>query len=177
MIDSLVRWFLNDPLQNFLLIFGSGGVLAAIVKWGPLWLDRRRILVRVLSEYFDTKQNPMIEVFLRFEVTNVGDKVTSLRPEVVVRAITPKAKSRAFVLPVQEADRQLPPHSQRQFTAVAIVEAVYPFCWFKRYSIRVLRGGGAIVRYRNAKNEDMSLPRYWYEYLLFRWFGRIIKSV
>ncbi len=176
MIEGFAQWFMQHPLQNLLLIFGSGGILAAVFKWVSMWANRRRIHVRVLSEHFDPKANPTIEVVLRFEVTNVGDKVTSLQPDVVVRSVTPKTKPRTFVLPVQEVDRQLPPHLQRQFTAKAIVDAVYPFCWFKRYSFRVLRGGGAIVRYRNAKNEDIPLRRYWCEYLLFRWFGRIIKA-
>lgn len=176
MIDGLVQWLMQEPLKNLLLIFGSGGLLAACFKWGSMWADRRRIHVRVLSEHFDPKVNPTTEVVLRFEVTNVGEKATSLEPDVVVRSVTPKRELISFVLPIQEADRQLPPHAQKQFTAKAIVRAVYPFCWFKRYSFRVLRGSGAIIRYRNAKNEDIPFGRYWYEYLLFRWFGQIIKA-
>ena len=176
MINGLVQWFMDDPLKNALLIFGSGGLLAACFKWGSMWADRRRIRVRVLSEHFDPKVNPTIEITLRFEVTNVGEKATSLEPDIVVRAVTPKRVLTSFVLPIQEPDRQLPPHAQKQFTAKATVEAVYPFCWFKRYSFRVLRGSGAIIRYRNAKNEDISFGRYWCEYLLFRWFGQIVKA-
>ena len=176
MIDGLVQWFMQDPLKNLLLIFGSGGLLAACFKWGSMWADRRRIRVRVLSEHFDPKVNATIEVVLRFEVTNVGEKATSLEPDVVVRSVTPNTELKTFVLPIQEVDRQLPPHTQKQFTAKATVGAVYPFCWFKRYSFRVLRGRGAIIRYRNAKNEDIPFGRYWCEYLLFRWFGRIIKA-
>ncbi len=176
MIDGMVQWFMEDPLKNFLLIFASGGVLMAVHKWGSIWADRRRIHVRVLSENFNLKPDPNIEVLLRFEATNVGDKATSLEPNVRVRSVTPKAELRKFVLTVQEADRQLPSHTPKQFTARALVHAVYSFCWFKRYSFRVLRGTGSIVRYRNAKNEDIAFGRYWSEYLLFRYLRRIIKA-
>jgi hypothetical protein len=176
MIEGFVQWFMQEPLKNFLLIFGSGGLLAGCFKWGSMWADRRRIRVRVLSEHFDPKVNPTIEVLLRFEVTNIGEKATSLEPEVFVRSVTPKRQLTSFVLPIQEADRQLPPHTQKQFMAKAIANAVYPYCWFKRYSFRVVRGSGAIVRYRNAKNEDIWFARYWCEYALFRWFGQIIKA-
>ena len=176
MIDGIVQWFMQDPWKNFLLIFGSGGILAAGFKWGSMWADRRRIQVRVLSEHFDPKNDQNSEVVLRFEATNIGDKPTTLEPNVVVRSVTPKTELRTFALPVQETDRQLPPHAPRQFTAKARVDSVYLFCWFKRYSFRVLRGSGAIVRYRNAKNEDIPFRRYWCEYLLFRWFKRIIKA-
>lgn len=176
MIDWFVQWFMEDPLKNFLLIFGSGGVLAYAFKWRSMWANRRRIHIRVLSENFDPKTNPNIEMLLRFEATNVGDKATSLEPSVVVRSVTPKTELRKFMLTVQEADRQLPPHIPKQFTAGALVSAVYPVCWFKRYSFRVLRGSGSTVRYRNARNEDISFGRYWYEYFLFRYFKRIIKA-
>lgn len=176
MIEAFMQWFLQEPLKNLLLLFGSGGLLAACFKWGSMWADRRRIRVRVLNEHFDIKTDPTIEVVLRFEVTNVGDKATSLEPEVVVRSVTPKRKLTSFVLPIQEADRQLPSHAQKQFTAKATISAVYPFCWFKRYGFRVSRGSGAIIRYRNAKNEDIQFVRYWCEYALFRWFGQIIKA-
>lgn len=111
MVEGFVQWFMQDPLQNFLLIFGSGGILVAVFKWGSIWADRRRIHVRVLSEHFDPKPNPIIEMVLRFELTNVGDKVTSLQPDVVVRSVIPKTRPLTFMLPVQEVDRQLPPHS------------------------------------------------------------------
>ena len=164
---------MQDPLKNVLLIFGSGGLLAACFKWGSMWADRRRIRVRIVSEHFDPKTSPTTEVVLTFEVTNLGEKSTSLEPDVTVRSATPKREVLSFVLPIQEAERQLPPHAQRNFTAKATVPAVYIFCWFRRYSFRVLRGSGAIVRHRNAKHEEISFARYWCEYLLFRWFGYV----
>jgi hypothetical protein len=171
-----VQWFLQDVVRNLLLLFGSGGLLAACFSWGSMWTSRRRIRVRLLGEHIDPKVDPTVEIVLTFEITNVGEKSTSLQPEVVVRSITPKRIFASFVLPVQEADRQLAPHAPKQFSAKATVHAVYPFCWFKRYRFRVSRGSGAIIRYRNAKNEDIRFARYWYEYALFRWFGQIVKS-
>ncbi|MGH8597608.1 MAG: hypothetical protein ACREXT_13200, partial [Gammaproteobacteria bacterium] len=99
-----------------------------------------------------------------------------LEPDVKVRSVTPKRKLTSFVLHIEEPDRQLPPHAPKQFTATAIVDAVYPFCWFKRYGFRVLRGSSAIVRYRNARNEDIPFARYWCEYALFRWLGRLVNA-
>ena len=176
MIEAILQWFMQDPLKNGLLIFGGGGILAACFKWGSMWAGRRRIRVRILSEHFDPKVNPTIDLVLTFEVTNLGDKATSLEPAVTIRSVTPKRELVAFELPVQEAERQLPPHAQRTFTAKATVPAVYIFCWFKRYRFRVLRGSGAIVRHRNARNEEILFVRYWCEYLLFRWFGHVLNA-
>ena len=134
MIDEIIRLFMQEPLKNVLLVFGSGGALAGFFKWGSMWADRRRIRVRVLSEHFDPKVDPTTEVALRFEVTNLGEKATSLEPHVTMRSVTPKRKIVTFVLSIQEAERQLPPHAQRTFTAKATVPAVYIFCWYKRYS-------------------------------------------
>jgi hypothetical protein len=175
-IDEIVRWFMHEPLKNGLLIFGSGGILAACFKWGSMWADRRRIRVRMLSEHFNPKASPTIEVSLTFEVTNLGEKSTSLEPEVTVQSMTPERKVLSFVLPIQETDRQLLPHTPKTFTAKAIVPAVYVFCWFRRYSFRVLRGSSAIVRHRNAKHEEISFARYWCEYLLFRWLGQVVNA-
>jgi hypothetical protein len=172
MIELAVTWFMQDPLKNLLMIFGGGGVLA----WVSLWLGRRRIRVRVLHEELHPKAQPDVEVVLRFEVTNIGEKPTSLEPTVVVDAVTPNRKPISFELTIQEADRQLPPHAPKQFAARATVNAVYVFCWFKKLRFGVLRGSDAIIRFRNAKHEQMSLVRYWGEYGLFRWFGAIIKG-
>ena len=173
MFASVSDWFLREPLQNFLLLFGGSGLLAGAFKWGSLWADRRRILVRVLSEHYDPKSEPNVLVTLRFEVTNVGEKVTSLGRKIVVRALAPKAEVKRFELQVAEADLQLPPHSQRQFTATATTGGQYVFCWYKRYRFQALRGSGAVVRYRNAENQDITSLQYWRGYTKFRFFQRL----
>jgi hypothetical protein len=55
MVNGLTQWFMQDPLKNLLLIVGSGGIVAAAIKWTSMWMDRRRIHVRVLSEHFDLR--------------------------------------------------------------------------------------------------------------------------
>jgi len=173
MLTSVVDWFLRDPLQNFLLIFGGSGVLAGAFKWGATWADRRRINVRVLSEHYDPKSEPNCLVTLRFEVTNVGEKVTSLERTVTVQALAPEATAQRFALQIHELELQLPSHSQRQFTASATTSAKYVFCWYKRYRFKVLRGSGAVVRYRNAENIDIGFWEYWLGFLKLRLFKRV----
>jgi hypothetical protein len=173
MFASVADWFLRDPLQNFLLVFGGSGLVAGAFKWGAVWADRRRIAVRVLSEHYDPKSEPNLLITLRFEVTNIGEKVTSLGRVVVVRALTPKLAARHVELQVQESDLQLPSHSQRQFTALATTGADYVFCRYKRYLFKALRGSGAIVRYRNAENIDISFLDYWLGYAKLRFFKRV----
>ena len=176
MFQQMLDWFLRDPLQNFLVVFGGSGLLAGVFKWGAMWSDRRRVQVRILAEHFDPTPDRSTTVTLRFEITNVGDKTTSLRNTVVVRALTPKAKPSSLELTVAESDRQLPPHSQKQFTAVGQAPPSYVFCWYKRYLFRPLRGSSAVIRYRNAKNIDISFVQYWREYMLFRLFGKVTNA-
>lgn len=115
MIDAVAQWVMQDPLKNVLLIFGRRGLLTALVTWGSMWANRRRIRVRVLSENYSLRVTPTIDVELRLEVTNVGEKPTSLEPEIMVRAVTPERVLTSFVLPIQEPNRQLPPHAQKSF--------------------------------------------------------------
>ena len=176
MIDGLVEWFLKDPIRNTLAIIGSGGILVALFNWVSLWTGRRKIQVRILSESFKQKADPNREVVLHFEVTNLGEKPTSLKPNVTVKSLTPKTEKRTFALEVQDPDRHLPPHTPKTFLAVATVDAVYSFCWYKKYTFRISRGSGSIVRYRDARNKEIGFWRYWCEYLLFRVFKVVIKA-
>ena len=176
MIESIAQWFISNPTEKVLIVFGSGGFVAACFHWGMIWFGRRRIRVRIMNEHFDVKESPNIEVRLSFEVTNIGERSTSLDSNVVVRSLTPKREKMSFVLPVVEIDRQLTPHEQRSFTAIDKTSAVYPYCWFKRYTFRVSRGGGANIHYRNAKNEEIGFARYWGEYAFFKFTGQIIRS-
>jgi len=170
MFGKIVAWFLHNPLQNFLLIFGGSGLLAGAFKWGGAWADRRRISVRVLSEHYDLKSEPDCQVTLRFEVTNIGEKVTSLGRTVVIRAVTPSATAERFELQVAESDLQLPSHRQCLFTASATTTAMYVFCWYKRYQFKIVRGSGMVIRYRNAENIAIGFWAYWVGYAKLRLF-------
>lgn len=176
MIEELVKWFLKDPVTNLLAIFGGSGLIAAVYKWFSVWNGRRKIQVRILRENYDPKTNPNSEVLLQFEVTNLGEKPTALEPVVSVASLTPKGKGITIALNVQEPDRHLPPHTPRLFTAKAIVDAVYVFCWYKRYRFGISRGTDGIVRHRNAKREEIGFWRYWIEHFLFRYFNVVVKS-
>lgn len=176
MIEDFVKWFLKDPVTNLLAIFGGSGLIAAGYKWFSIWNGRRKIQVRILRENYDPKTNPTSEVLLQFEVTNLGEKPTALEPVVSVASLTPKGKRMAVALNVQEPDRHLPPHTPRPFTARAVVDAVYVFCWYKRYRFGISRGTNGIVRHRNAKREEIGFWRYWVEYFLFRYFKVVVKA-
>lgn len=175
-MDTLIEWFLKDPIKNILVIFGGGGILAVAFTWFSAWFGRRKIQVRVLRETYDPKVDPSSEVVLRFEVTNLGEKPTSLQPIITVTSLTPKAERKTFQLNVQEPDRLLPPHTPKTFNAKAVVNAVYLFCWFKKYQFRITRGSGSIVRHRNAMNEEIGFGRYWFEYFLFRYLKVVFKA-
>lgn len=171
MLEGLVQWLTKATLQDVLLVSGGGGILATIVFWASKWAGRRRIQVRLLEE-----DQSLGKVVLHREVTNIGDTVTSLQPNVIVCSITPKHEPRTFVLAVQEVNRELPPQSPRRLTAAATADAVYLFCWFRSYKFRLTRGRGAILRFRNVPRQPMPLWRFWYEYLLFRWLHRVVKA-
>lgn len=173
MLVSVVEWFMREPVENFLLVFGGSGLLAGVFHWGSVWADRRRISVRVLSEHYELKSEPNVLVTLRFEVTNFGDKATSLGPTIVVHALSPKAEARRFELQVSDAERQLLPHIPKQFTASVTTGVQYVFCWYKRYRYQVLRGSGAVIRYRNAENKDIGFLNYWRGYIKLRLFHRV----
>jgi hypothetical protein len=88
-----------------------------------------------------------------------------------VEALSPEREGCHFVLNIEEPDRTLPPHNPRPFNAKAIVGAVYPFCWYRRYQVGVTKGGGALIRHRNVSHEHLGPVRFWTESRLFRLFG------
>ena len=148
-------------------MLGSGGVLATVVWWYTLWSGRRRLVTRFLTETYEPKSEPTVEVKLQFEVTNIGERATALQPEVVVTSLTPKSEHCTFKLQIIEQDRRLEPHAPKTFHAKAVVGAVYPFCWYREYLFGVTAGSGGVILHRDASRERLGPLQFQIEWLLF----------
>lgn len=161
---------MTEGLEITLALLGVGGVAWSIYKWLEAYYARRRLEVSISRETYDVAESPYLKVSLSFEATNLGDKVTSLKPVVEVVATSVDRKTKRFNLLIQESSRDLASNTPKKFQASGKVKAVYPFTWYIRYKFRVTSGSGAVVRYRNASKQELSFYKFWSEWLLFRLF-------
>lgn len=177
MLEQFTQWFLSDLEENIKLLFSilvflfGSGLLLKLFSVLPALRDRRRINVRILGETFGDGN----EIVLKFEAENLGEKTTSLKPTILVQAITPKREKQRMTLILDGEDRNLPSLTPKIFTARTLASAVYQFCWYKQYRFSLTRGGGDIIRYRNAENEEITFLKFWYEYIFFRYFGKLVN--
>jgi len=141
--------------------------------WWGLYRNRPQLTARLLSEEFDVKENPFLQITTRFEVENVGTEKTSLEPEVLFSGYTVKGEHRRSAQTIVEADRSLPPFSPKTITLVAKEEANYPFLWFRSYSFRLTRGSNMTVRIRSEDKVRLPYLRFIYELGMFRVFNRL----
>ena len=84
---------MQEPLKNFLLVFGGSGLLAGCFKWGLMWARPQKdscARPKRTLRYADRSATSRSRCDSRS--LNVGDKATSLEPDVRVRSVTPKRK-------------------------------------------------------------------------------------
>lgn len=114
---------------------------------------------------------------LRFEIENVGNRPTSLRPEIIVtywvlerRELRKKKAAYA----VRESDRELPPFKARVLSASARdLHPNYGFSWFRSYLFRTTTGHWTRAHVRHALLDPLSPLRFWWEMIRFRTTGRL----
>lgn len=166
----ILDYFSSDPLRILYFLGGAGGVW----YWIEKWLDRVRLRVRVLDHSFDP-QNQQLEVRLAIEVVNLGKTTTSLEPHLICVGYDVNRRRHSQKLQIENDERQLPPHSTRQFIAEGNLDARYPFWLFKTYRIPPTRGWDEIIYTRARPEERISRMRYEIELTLYRWTGVIFK--
>jgi hypothetical protein len=133
------------------------GSLFATGKDAALWVAARpRIAVRIISD--DTE----LEVGgLRFEIENLSDRVTSLRPVVTLSYLLPDAKPSKIDFDVCEQDRTLAPYVPKTLSASARqTDSIRHHAWYRVYRFKPTRGWAKKVRIRNASLEELSLKQF-----------------
>jgi hypothetical protein len=123
------------------------------------------------------------QVLLKFEIENHGMVQTSLNPIVLVIGYSLKGMKREFEFDLESdrifgpQDRTLPPFVPKTFSALASnTENDYNFLLFRTYTFSSTKGKDLKIRVRSADLDKMSLFRFYYEFILFRWFKKIPKS-
>lgn len=157
----------------------SGGSVFYLVD---LYRRRARVRVRILAEHYH-KRPPRV----RFEAENVGLTPTSIVPSVRLVGFLPRPKGgrsdgfklRRFELTfsVKETQRALAPHKPEEFEAIGADPAALMelgFSWFKIYTFSFTRGRKCRVRVRSADKVVLSLCRYAWERLNFKFRGKVV---
>ena len=112
-------------------------------------------------------------VFIEFEVINLGRLPTSLECSVVCGGFTPERKYLAGELNISEEDRMLPPHSTLVFHAAGRLDPGYVGWLFKTLHISPNSGTKYVFRSRINPRENIGFLQYDFELTLFRWFAAI----
>lgn len=167
MIETIRTYFGNDPLKILYLLGGTGGIW----YWVNQWRDRIRIRVRIRGETFDVKEEPNLEVTAEYEIENIGSRITSLEPTVLVSGYTPKGEIQRASFEIEDLERDLPPFKPKQFRAVFKVPASYPFLLFRTYTFSPTRGSGKRLRVWSASRRNISFVRFYFELARFKTFG------
>lgn len=76
MLNAILTAFLADPIKA---ILGSGGFLGSFVLLIRWLRGRASMRVRIISETFDTKAAPTMEVVIQVEVENTGREAAQVR--------------------------------------------------------------------------------------------------
>lgn len=170
MLDSLLALLMAEPVKA---VLGSGGLLGAVVLIVRWWNTRPNVVVKRVSETFDTKNEPLIEVTVVVELENHGREATSVRPEVRMRCFQLKRTRYAHSFLIQEADRTLPPVTPKTFTLKGTLPAPYVFSHFRVFKFSPSRGGGAKLRVLNASGQTTGALRFTALEWLFRLSGAL----
>jgi len=160
-------------------LFGTGVLIPFILHY----LKRPKLFVRISSQ-------PLEKRPLDFEVENLGERITSLKPEIELLALHPhptkieRSRHGKFldaIIPLQKfrislfvdsSDRTLPPGEPRQYTARAKRSAeLSPVLWFYRYTFTPSKGRRYRAYLRNAIGRPLSCIAFYWERFLFSHFS------
>lgn len=167
-MNEVFEYFYSDPLRILYLLGGSGGIWFWIAKWR----DRIQLKVRVIDEgrYISSQLNE--KSYSEFEMENIGGRITSLQPIVILKAYAPNGKFQRYEGEITALERDLSPHKPKEFRVVFNAGDVFEFLLFRVYSFKLTRGHSKSLRVRSASHEIISPWRFIYELLCFKWFGR-----
>jgi hypothetical protein len=163
-MNTVIAYFLNDPLRILYLLGGAGGIWF----WVEKWLDRIRLYVRPISHTFDLKADD-IEVKFVFEVVNIGKSPTSLSPSIDCVGYSQRRQRETAKLEIADPERLLPPHSTKTFTAIGRINPTYPFWPFKSFRISPTRGRNHVMHFRSNPKKVIGKFGYHAELARFRW--------
>ncbi len=144
--------------------------LLGVVRGRPL------LYVRIQDEKCDQQ----VVGGLRFEIENRRRNITSLDHTIFVTYHWSDGKrwSRGKVVyRVREMDRSLDPFRPKILNAsIDELPKHYFLSWFRTYKFRPTSGVTTRVRVRNVLLDQISLPRFMWELIQLRWFGRVVEA-
>ena len=167
---AVLDYFWQDPLRLLTMLGGSGG----FVYWINLYRNRMRIRIRMFREKCMATDNQ--KTFLEFEAESIGNMPTSLEPKIILTGYSPKHEFRVFEYLIDSHDRSLSPNVPKPFEASTKYDKILPHLFYKTYRFTPTRGKSLKIRIRNAKGVVLSFPRFLYECLIFRIFGKFPNS-
>ncbi|VVS91962.1 hypothetical protein [Desulfoluna spongiiphila] len=168
-MDTIIKYFLKDPLKILYLLGGAGG----IHFWISKWTDRIRIKIRnVNSDSFITEGMEEHSYF-KCEIENIGGRVTSLEPTVKLTAYSVKGKLKKYEGKITELDRDLPPHKAKYLTVDFPVKyEEYVFLVFRTYNFRLTRGFSNSLNVWSASDRIIGRLRFYCNLILFLLFKK-----
>ena len=154
--------------------------IATIAAPGGIWfwIDKFRNRIRIKVRQLGYSQVDTGIYGFSFEAENVSSVLTSFEPEFTLVGYSPERKKLNFTFRFEATDRQLPPHLSKQFLGRHNHEdsRIFLFLWFMKFRFPLNRGRYVTVRVRNAMFEPIGFFRFYWERLLFIWFGMLSEK-
>lgn len=183
---KIIYFFLDDPLRILYLIGGSGGIF--------YWVNRylNRITLRVELIEFGLSQYPLKSIKdsfkIRFEITNLGLKPTSLEKTIKLKGIIPidfrkkaeprnRLKRNIYNYEIDlSSDRHLPPRKPKEFEAFGDrIDLNDPRIFLRliTYEFKPTRGRTRRIRLNSSSDKDiLSCVRYFYKLIRYALTGK-----
>lgn len=163
-MDTIINYFLTDPLKILYLLGGAGG----IHFWLSKWFDRIRIKIRILKSDSLITEGLDEHSSFKCEIENIGVRVTSLDPVVKLTGYA-KGEFKEYDGLIFENDRNLPPHKAKQLTVDFPVKyEEYLFLVFQTYNFRLTRGFSKSLHVWSASNRIVGKLCFYYNVFLYR---------
>lgn len=163
-VMEVVEWLKNNVVL--------GGWIAAISTLAGLsvrYLNRRRAIVHAIRTV-----GPH-EYTIAIDVESVGDKPTSLLPNLCMVGYSPKRVRNIYAFRIDGNDRQLDSHKQKTFIACHSDQHndMIHYLWYITFTIPVTRGLDINLRYRNIGFERLTIFQFYWGLFQFKLFGYI----
>ena len=170
-LRNILGYFIDDPFRLLTLIGGSGGA----VYWWDRFKNRTKLSGRIIDETFPIAHS----VLLKFEVENNGTMQTSINQKVMVTGYSLRSGKKNFEFNIgsdrifDPENRTLAPFAPKLFSALAPnLKGDYDSLLFRTYKFSLSKGKGLIIRVRSKDLDKISLLKFYYGFMLFRFFKK-----
>ena len=161
-IQWIIDYFKEDPHKLLLWVGGTGGIL----YWINLFRYRPRVNINNLKEFY-VRDNK-----ITFEAENLGEKNTSIKETVKLKALTDKRKVYIGQLKITSEDRTLASCAPKILEAEIEPDIKLLSLFYKTYRFSFTRGSSK--KYYIQSADEIRLPFYKYhlDKIRFKHFGQ-----